>query len=210
MRIVRLKPEQYREMPWRNGGGSTTELAIFPEGSALGTGVPFLWRVSMARVEQDGPFSAFAGYDRTLVLLQGSGVQLHFGADAPPVTLSAPLQLCRFAGEWETSCRLLDGAVRDFNVIADRKRGRAAVESVALAPQPRTMALHGHTTLFFVAQGTLELEHADTQVRQRATQLETLRIDREDVRAPITVRLSAAAEASQVQVLVLVIDIEHL
>lgn len=206
MRIDRLKPDRYREMPWRNGGGSTTELAIYPEGSALGTGAPFLWRLSMARVEQDGPFSTFAGYDRTLVLLQGSGVQLSFGSHAPPVTLSAPLQLCRFAGEWETSCRLIDGTVRDFNVIVDRKRGRAAVESVALTSQPRTMELHGHTTLFFVAQGVMELEFADPQGRQCAAQLETLRIDREDVRTPTAVRLSAAAEASQV----LVIDIEHL
>ena len=203
MRIVHLKPEQYREMPWRNGGGSTTEIAISPEGSALGDGAPFLWRVSMAKVEQDGPFSTFAGYDRTLVLLQGGGVQLSFGADAPPVTLSAPLQLCRFAGDWETRCRLLDGAVRDFNVIVDRKRGRVAVESVALGPQQKTLALSGHTTLFFVAQGALELELADAGGRQRATQLETLRIDRADVGAPTAVRLSAAAEAAQV----LVIDI---
>lgn len=206
MRLGRLKPEQYREMPWRNGGGSTTEIAISPQGAALGAGAPFLWRVSMARVEQDGPFSTFAGYDRTLVLLQGGGVQLSFGADAPPVTLSAPLQRCRFAGEWETHCLLVDGAVRDFNVIVDRKRGRAAVESVALAPQPRTMELHGRTTLFFVAQGAMELALADAAVRQRATQLETLRIDREDGCAPTPVRLSAAAEASHV----LVIDIAHL
>ena len=51
-------------MPWKNGGGETAEIAVSPPGAALDD---FDWRLSMARVETDGPFSAFPGIDRTLV-----------------------------------------------------------------------------------------------------------------------------------------------
>ena len=61
MRILRAP--DYRVMPWKNGGGTTTEVAVSPEGAGLDH---FDWRISMARVEQDGPFSTFPGIDRTL------------------------------------------------------------------------------------------------------------------------------------------------
>ena len=89
MRIVHLKPEQYREMPWRNGGGSTTG-SRFPRrlGARRRSAVPVTGEHGKGGAGRT--LSTFAGYDRTLVLLQGGGVQLSFGADAPPVTLSAP------------------------------------------------------------------------------------------------------------------------
>ena len=68
MRILRA--ESYRRMPWKNGGGETTEIAVSPEGAGLDD---FDWRVSMARVESSGPFSLFAGIDRTLAILEGEG-----------------------------------------------------------------------------------------------------------------------------------------
>ncbi|MBR7784673.1 HutD family protein, partial [Undibacterium luofuense] len=35
----------YLTMPWKNGGGSTTELAVFPEQAGLDQ---FIWRLSTA------------------------------------------------------------------------------------------------------------------------------------------------------------------
>ena len=55
-----LRHEDYKVMPWKNGGGITTEIWVSPEGSGL-AGVPFDWRVSIADVATDGPFSKFAG-----------------------------------------------------------------------------------------------------------------------------------------------------
>ena len=52
-------------MPWKNGGGSTTELLVEPAGATLQTG--FRWRLSMAALETSGPFSRFEGHDRTMV-----------------------------------------------------------------------------------------------------------------------------------------------
>ena len=56
-------------MPWKNGGGITREIAAFPEGADL---ADFEWRISMADVASDGPFSRFEGVDRTLCVLEGS------------------------------------------------------------------------------------------------------------------------------------------
>src|SRR5258707_14720415 len=65
-----LSPSDYRRMPWKNGGGHTHEIAAHPEGAGMAA---FAWRVSIAEIAQDGPFSSFPGVDRTLVLLAGNG-----------------------------------------------------------------------------------------------------------------------------------------
>ena len=53
-------------MPWKNGYGSTTELAVEPPDAALDR---FDWRVSVAELRGSGPFSTFPGYDRIIVQL---------------------------------------------------------------------------------------------------------------------------------------------
>ena len=68
-----LTPADYRRMPWKNGGGHTTEIAAEPPGAGMAS---FAWRVSVADIAHDGPFSAFPGVDRTLVLLAGDGMRL--------------------------------------------------------------------------------------------------------------------------------------
>ena len=60
--------------PWKNGGGSTRELVCWPPGAGTDD---FGWRVSVARIAAAGPFSAFAGVDRQIMLLDGDGVTLH-------------------------------------------------------------------------------------------------------------------------------------
>ena len=68
-----LSPNDYRRMPWKNGLGHTMQIATHPADADLAS---FVWRVSVAEVTQDGPFSPFAGVDRTLVLLTGAGMKL--------------------------------------------------------------------------------------------------------------------------------------
>ena len=66
-------PEDFQTLPWRNGLGSTVELiSEILEGHEA-----FSWRLSIASVANDGPFSDFSGYDRTLLLLEGAGITLH-------------------------------------------------------------------------------------------------------------------------------------
>lgn len=53
-----LHARDYKRMPWKNGGGETVEIAIFPADASVET---FEWRISMATVANDGPFSIFPG-----------------------------------------------------------------------------------------------------------------------------------------------------
>jgi uncharacterized protein len=63
-----IRANSLQSSRWKNGGGKTTEIAVWPPGASLDA---FDWRISMATVEQDGPFSEFPGIDRTLALLKG-------------------------------------------------------------------------------------------------------------------------------------------
>jgi len=116
--IRRLGPADYRAMPWRNGLGTTTELFVHPAGGSLETG--FLLRVSRAPVVADGPFSAFPGIDRSLLLLEGGGLALDHGPHGAQV-LARPLEPVRFSGDWPTTGRLLGGACLDFGVMSRRE-----------------------------------------------------------------------------------------
>lgn len=102
-------------MPWKNGGGITYELAAFPEGAPLDG---FLWRISMAEVASDGPFSAFTGIDRTLTLMTGTGLVLDFaGAEILLDSGAPPLS---FPGEAPVTGCPVDGPILDLNVMTRR------------------------------------------------------------------------------------------
>lgn len=141
-----LHPHQYQRTRWKNNGGWTTEIARSDDPAAP---CGFRWRVSIAEIETDGPFSSFPGVDRDLLLLTGNGMELDIN-DAPTVRMDRRFQHIRFAGEDRVMCRLLAGPTRDFNVMADRQRCRAEVHA---RPLIGTMVL-------FVDPGSSWLIHA--------------------------------------------------
>ncbi|MEO8302945.1 MAG: HutD family protein [Betaproteobacteria bacterium] len=120
-----LAPDDYRSMPWKDGGGRTTEIAVRPAGAALDD---FAWRVSIADVDHDGPFSRFSGIDRTIVLLEGAGMRFRGGARE--IELRTPFEPYSFAGEETVDCQLVDGAIRDFNAMFRRGRARGTLDAL--------------------------------------------------------------------------------
>jgi uncharacterized protein len=114
MRVIRQS--DYRIMPWKNGGGTTTEIHVSPEAAST-----FDWRVSIATVNSDGPFSVFAGYDRHIMVLDGMGMTLQVG-DRGSFDL-APLAPFSFAGDVAATGLLTQGPVRDFNLMVRRDYG---------------------------------------------------------------------------------------
>ncbi|MDH6257513.1 HutD family protein [Bradyrhizobium sp. BR13661] len=118
----KLEPFSFRRMAWKNGGGETAEIAIGPPGATVGT---FDWRISTARVAAPGPFSAFAGIDRTLVVLSGRGLRLvtRQPGEVREVVLGPDSEPYRFAGDVSVDADLLEGEpVVDFNVMTRRGR----------------------------------------------------------------------------------------
>jgi len=135
-------------VPWKNGGGSTTEIAIAPPDAGFDD---FEWRVSLATIAADGPFSQFPGVDRTLVLVEGHGVTLDFdGGERVLVCEDEPL--AAFPGETRVDAKLNRGATTDFNVMTRRERCHHEFGRRVLAGTS-TFAPRGDVTVLFLAQG---------------------------------------------------------
>jgi len=120
-----LTQRDFRRTAWKNGGGETVELAVSPVGASL---EDFDWRISMARVERDGPFSLFPGIDRTMLVRSGAGVLLT--VDGLETRLLPGKQPFHFAGDSQTTCRLLAGPVTDINIMSRRSASSHAVQQV--------------------------------------------------------------------------------
>ena len=127
---------------WKNGGGTTRELLAWP-GSA-----EWVFRLSVAEVQADGPFSSFVGVQRWFAVLSGAGVRLRLGALAPhevQVLTPASSPFC-FDGALPVDCTLIDGATQDFNLMVRADQARAQMQRVAGKLQtgcavPRTVAV---------------------------------------------------------------------
>jgi environmental stress-induced protein Ves len=108
-----IPANEYRRERWRNGLGWTREIHAQ---AATGKSGDWAWRLSIAEIEHDAPFSAFPGVERELVLLSGNGLRLRF-VDGEVRELHPPHDKLRFAGERAVSGELLDGPTQDFNLM---------------------------------------------------------------------------------------------
>jgi uncharacterized protein len=119
--VTLIPANEYRRERWKNGLGWTREILRWPEEAET-----WDWRLSIAEVDKGGPFSAYPGVDRELVLLSGEGMQLHFD-DGETVSLMPPHDHHRFAGERALSAELISGPTQDFNLMWRRDRVEATL-----------------------------------------------------------------------------------
>ena len=158
MILTQLGRGDYRRMRWKNGLGWTTELALRPQGSSLDD-AGFDWRLSLAEVDADCEFSRFPGYDRTIMLLSGEGMELRFGG-ADAALLQSRGQAREFPGEAGAQCRLLRGPCRDFNVMVRRGRYTRRVTFRPLVGPMVFFAEAGVTWAIYLAGGSARIQNA--------------------------------------------------
>lgn len=192
MRIVRASA--LTATPWKNGGGITREIAAYPVGASLET---FVWRVSVADVEQPGPFSTFDGIDRTLVLLAGAGMRL-LEQHGPTHELIEPLSVAKFDGEAALRAELIEGPTRDFNLMVRRDRATAKLQVWQGAGRH---VLDADAALVFCSHGELDVRLARAQGGEARAQgtlgpMDTLVLD-----APRALRCDLAGEGAALAVL---------
>lgn len=124
---------------WRNGGGVTRTIASGVSGKSQ-------WRISVAEVERNGPYSRFEGIDRISLVLRGAGVTLR--DERSTVTLK-PFEALEYDGDAQWNATLVDGPVTALNVMTARGRYRAGIRSIRepLTVPPgclvAVVALHG-------------------------------------------------------------------
>lgn len=135
MTVAVLNPDQFKTMPWRNGRGTTHEILVEPPEASIETG--FIWRLSIADVKEDGPFSEFQGCDRTMVVLDGLGMILEFPMGRREQV--EPLGVFRFPGEVPCQAKLIDGPVSDLNAMTLRLKARHAARIIDVDVMPRAI-----------------------------------------------------------------------
>jgi environmental stress-induced protein Ves len=152
-RIVNV--DQYRRMPWKNGGGETVEIAIFPRDAGLDD---FACRISTATVGSDGPFSTFDGIDRTLCVLSGNGISLTIG-NGEALVLDRSAAPFSFPADVPAVARLVDGPITDLNVMTRRGAWRHDVRRVHMkSGESLVLDAAGTTTVVFCQSGAIEAD----------------------------------------------------
>ncbi|MCX4535719.1 HutD family protein [Streptomyces sp. NBC_00841] len=152
-----LRAADRTAVPWKNGGGVTREIAASPEGAPLDD---FDWRVSLADVSADGPFSSFPGVDRTLTVVEGAGMDLMVGGEHHIV--DEQYWPHDFPGDLETDGQLLGGPVVNLNVMYRRKR--TAAEVAVVRGTLRLQAPEGGTVLAVALEDGAALDGQDIEL----------------------------------------------
>ncbi|MET8726256.1 HutD/Ves family protein [Streptomyces parvus] len=154
MTVRILRAADLTPTPWKNGGGLTREIATGPEGAGTDA---FDWRVSLADVTADGPFSAFPGVDRILTVVEGAGMDLLVGGEHHIV--DEPLWPHGFPGDLPSEGFLLGGPVVNLNVMYRRDRTRA--ETAVVCGTVRLLPPEGGAVLAVSLDDGAELESGD-------------------------------------------------
>jgi uncharacterized protein len=154
-----LRPSDYQRMPWKNGGGTTTEIC-----KEISRSGEILWRLSIADVASDGPFSEFPGIDRWIMVISGKGMELAI-AGLGTERLDRPFEPLFFPGDAKTECRLIDGPIRDFNFMIARSFGKGTLQVLQLTAG-MAAPLGENTAAIHVLAGSVEIEAND--IRQLA------------------------------------------
>ncbi|MGT2475365.1 HutD/Ves family protein [Paraburkholderia terrae] len=132
--------------PWRNGAGVTRTFAAQDDA----------WRVSMAEIERDGPYSRFEDVSRTSLVLRGGGVALRHDAS---VVLLKPFEAAEYDGDKAWMASLVSGPVTALNVMSAsgryRTRVRVLVDTMIVQPDCAVVVVATGSGCSFSEPGTM-------------------------------------------------------
>lgn len=163
----------FTEMPWRNGAGTTLEVGRSP---ATATMDDFTWRMSFAHVGAGGPFSAFPGVDRVILLVRGGRMVLDMeGPDGRERHDLGRFEPLAFPGELPVTSDVTEPSM-DFNLMTRRERctGTVTVDHVDRQGSP-VEPVAGSLAFLVVLDGEGLLVTDDE--RQPLTALDVVEVD---------------------------------
>ncbi|MEV0322815.1 HutD family protein [Streptomyces sp. NPDC050658] len=142
--MASLEPQK-----WANGRGWTREIHREPGG---GASVPVTWRLSLADIEETGPFSSLPGMDRHL--MSAAPVTLRLTVDGVPHDVRYT-QVVSFAGDSEVATTAVEGRARALNLMTRHgiRGGLDLIHGDTRLPVAETTA-----TALVVLDGTVSLD----------------------------------------------------
>lgn len=120
--MKQLNFDNYIITPWKNGLGTTAQVAISPSTSTLQE-MNFDWRISIASINSANSFSLFPEFQRILTVWKGNGVKLNN-------KILRPFEFFCFKGDEKINCELIDGSVEDLGLIYNSKKYKAEMRLI--------------------------------------------------------------------------------
>jgi uncharacterized protein len=126
-----------KEQEWRNGGGTTRELLTRNKHNSD----DWQYRISVALVNADGPFSHFESTQRHFCVLSGHGVDLTI--DGAPHRVTENSSALSFSGEAKVDCTLISGPTSDLNFMVRMSTESKPVSGMIPLKSGTPLALSG-------------------------------------------------------------------
>ncbi|MEX0297927.1 MAG: HutD family protein [Kordiimonas sp.] len=145
MNARHLKHEDYKPVPWKNGLGTTLELAS-AQCPRSENSEAFMWRISIADMVQSNEFSLFPNTRRILTVMNGEGLVLK-GAETGNSFTCLPFSPVSFSGSEVLYGELVNGPVQNFNVMVN---GDSADAAVQIIENTLNLELSGDVNYFYV------------------------------------------------------------
>jgi environmental stress-induced protein Ves len=154
--MIFLSPADYVDFPWKNGRGTTTDIAAaYRPDAKTRDWTEMLWRFGRTPIFEDGPYSDLSGFEWLQVLVAGKGFTIHTADGAVHRDLTRPLVPVRYDGGTKLGGRLIDGPVETVNFLYRRDSFdgdlRAPAPGTALDAPPGTHLIYapaGADTLY--------------------------------------------------------------
>lgn len=140
--------------PWKNGGGITREIASTSDDRGL------LWRLSLAEIEREGPFSLFAGLDRILTVVAGEGLVIELPERSQRLDPMLPF---RFSGTTPITAHLSTDLVRALNIFYRPDHLSVAVYPLHGGARRAVRAKHGETVAIHMVSGGAALNGVELE-----------------------------------------------
>lgn len=161
-----LSSYDYTAMPWKNGRGTSLQIAAFPNDADAES---CDWRVALATMDTPCEFSLYPGVDRSLSLISGGALRLTSKCDE--YSYSNEIKLTQGAvfswpGEQQIDATA-DGnglfSICDFNIMTRRSNCSHTLAFCNI--QDEQIVCRGQIVVVFCVDGTVDVVESE-QVRQ--------------------------------------------
>ncbi|MEE9335426.1 MAG: HutD family protein [Granulosicoccaceae bacterium] len=114
MTLQHIPFEQFEAKPWKNGLGTTYDIALLPNGADH---TSFDLRFALSPIVEDNVFSAFPGIERVITPVEGEGLGLEFDDAKTQLSL---YQSFRFDSALTPMGKPVSGPIKVINAMARR------------------------------------------------------------------------------------------